>query len=308
VEALVRNPETGGGGGLDGKTFISDLERIGFSGWVPPGHFDSQVGVWVTDDRVEASFPESGVDLFNALDQHSFWFDHRNSVISDVLQREVPPGQLLLEVGSGSGVVIDFVRRFTDRPVVSVEPVPEGAATVACRGVGVSFCGDLHSVGFPDGSIPAVGAFDVVEHLDDPLAFLAECRRILSPDGVLLVTVPAFQWLWSEHDSWNGHVQRFTRSGLRALLAEAGFEPLTQTYFFLPLLVPAIVDRLLLARFRNSADDSEIESHIEGALAPSSSIVDWLLRFVLRGERKLLRRFRLPFGTSILMTARRTSG
>jgi SAM-dependent methyltransferase len=147
-----------------------------------------------------------------------------------------------------------------------------------------------------------------VEHLDDPLAFLAECRRILAPDGVLLVTVPAFQWLWSEHDIWNGHVQRFTRSGLRALLAEAGFEPLTQTYFFLPLLVPAIVDRLLLARFRNTADDSEIESHIEGALAPSSSIVDWLLRFVLRGERKLLRRIRLPFGTSILMTARRTSG
>lgn len=289
---------------MDRNAFLSALDRIGLRGWVPPGHFDQRSGVWITDGRVEASFPESGVDLFNTVDQQSFWFDHRNRVIVGALEREVPTGLPLVEVGSGSGVVVDYVRRTTDRPVASVEPIFAGAATVARRGVELSFCGDLQSVAFPDRCLPAIGVFDVIEHLEDPVTLLAECRRVLEADGRLLITVPAYQWLWSDHDVWNDHVQRFSRASLAVLLRETGFEPVSQTYIFLPLLPPAVIDRVVLARMRRSRTDADIEAHLEGTLAPSSPTVDGILRRVLDVERRLLEHVRIPFGTSILTTAR----
>jgi SAM-dependent methyltransferase len=285
--------------------FLEELEGLGVPGWTPTGRFDSDVGVWVTESAVDSSFPESGVDVFNAVDQHSFWFAHRNEVIADVLEREVPTGRPFLEVGSGSGVVVDYLRRHTNRPVASVEPIPAGALAVARRGVRLSFCGDLASLELPPKSLSAVGAFDVVEHLDDPRTFLQECLRVMKDDGRLVLTVPAYPWLWSRFDVWNGHVQRFTLSGLSRLLEEEGFEPITRTYLFSTLLPPAIVTRLILEKLRRKPQsEHEIETHLEEALSPTSPILARSLRGIHRLERVLLRRVRLPFGTSVLMTAK----
>jgi len=290
---------------LTEKLFLDELRNMGIEGWAPSGHFDLDASVWVTEEAVDNSFPESGVDVFSIVDQSSFWFDHRNEVIADVLRREVPEGVPFVEVGSGSGVVVDYLRRITNRPVASVEPIFAGASAVARRGVRLSFCGDLASLNLPAKSIQAMGAFDVVEHLDDPQAFLRECLRVMKDDARLILTVPAYPWLWSQFDVWNGHVQRFTIRSLSRLLQGVGFQPVTRTHLFAVLLPPAIVSRLIVERLRRKPRSAhDIETHLEGSLAPSSKIVSESLRRIHRVERALIRLVRIPFGTSILMTAK----
>ena len=284
--------------------FLEELGRLGLADWRPPGQFDPDAGVWVTETEAQVSFPESGVNVFSSVDLDSFWFDHRNEVIADLLSAEVPSDLTFVEVGSGSGVVVDYLRRTSTRPVASVEPLPAGAIAVAKRGVPLSFCGDLASLDLPTNSIPALGAFDVVEHLDQPELLLEECRRVMKNDGRLILTVPAYPWLWSDHDVWNGHVQRFTLTSFTRLLEESGFEVVKGTYLFLPLLLPAVVSRLVVERLRRRRSDEEIENQMEGALAPSSPIVDRLLRLIHAVERVMVRRGKVPFGTSILVAAR----
>jgi SAM-dependent methyltransferase len=284
--------------------FLEELGRLEVADWKPPGQFDPDAGVWVTETEAQVSFPESGVNVFSSVDLDSFWFDHRNEVIADLLSADVPPELTFVEVGSGSGVVVDYLRRTSSRPIASVEPIPAGAIAVARRGVHLSFCGDLASLDLPTNSIPALGAFDVVEHLDQPELLLEECRRVLKKDGRLILTVPAYPWLWSEHDVWNGHVQRFTLSTLTRLLDESGFEVVKGTYLFLPLLLPAMVSRLVVEKLRRRRSDGQIESHMEGALAPRSPIVHRILRLIHAVERIWVRRVKVPFGTSILVAAR----
>jgi SAM-dependent methyltransferase len=256
----------------------------------------------VADSSVATSFPEGGVTIFESVDDRSFWFDHRNWAICHYLER-LPVGPFL-EVGSGSGVVVEHIQRSTGRPVVSVEPVLTGAVAVARRGVSLSFCGTLETVNFPESSFPAVGAFDVIEHLDDPQAFLGECRRILQKGGRLLVTVPAYQWLWSDFDEWNGHVQRFNLSTLSSLLHQGGFIVEKQTHLFAPLVIPAALSRKVLVSFRKPRTRNELEGAVEHALAPTSKLVDISLRAIHRLERAVIRTAQVPFGTSILAVAR----
>ncbi len=90
---------------------------------------------------------------------------------------------------------------------------------------------------FDDGSFDLLLATDVIEHLDDDVAALAELRRVAAPGARLLVTVPAYRWLWGPHDEAHHHKRRYTLTRLRSSLAAGGWRPLTATYF-ITLLLP----------------------------------------------------------------------
>ncbi|MDH3308650.1 MAG: class I SAM-dependent methyltransferase [Acidimicrobiia bacterium] len=279
------------------------LKEAGLEGWTPPGTYDDERGVWFTDDTVDNSFPEDGIERFGRVDDHSFWFAHRNGVILDQLERLTGRHNLFVDIGSGSGVVARYLNA-AGYPVMTVEPHPAGALYAARRGTVASFCGDLASVRLPDASVRAAGAFDVVEHIEDPSSLLAEVRRVLTPDGTLLLTVPSYQWLWSDFDEWNGHVERFTQRRLAEVLAASGFRLTEHSYFFSPLVAPAYVKRVVGRRFGKARSPDEVGEDVEATLDPSSRIINRAIRSVLAGERRLMRRIRIPFGTSLLGVAR----
>ena len=276
---------------------------VGDHDWAPTGTFDTKRQLWVTDPEVLNRFPDSGVELFHAVDDESFWFAHRNTVIATLLDR-FGNGTVMLEVGSGSGVVAaELTERGYD--VAAVEPIATGAQMAAERGVRLSVCGDLQSLHLPDGSIPNVGLFDVIEHLDEPERLLGECRRILEPDGKIFITVPAHQWLWSYFDEWNGHRYRYSRSSLIEQLGRAGFETLWCSYFFLPLILPALLRRLRSAI--GSAPADQVEDRLVYELAPPA-LLDRTLRLVLAPERVAIGRARIPTGTSVVFVGRPGEG
>jgi hypothetical protein len=148
---------------------------------------------------------------------------------------------------------------------------------------------------------------DTLEHIAGEGQVLAECRRVMRPGGSLLVTVPAFQALWSRNDVINLHQRRYTAGGLRNRLVESGLLPLRASYahFF---IFPAAVARILLRRGRfepELASPHLDEDAYQVEMEPASPLVNRLLGGVGRLEAALLRYVSLPWGTSVIALAAR---
>ncbi len=269
-------------------------------GWSPPGSFDETVGVFLGDSREVASFPEEGIDLFGDVDDESFWFEHRSKIILELTARYAGTPSTVLEVGSGSGTVAASLALAGHR-VMAVEPNVGGAARARKRGVPVAFEGTLSEARLSTASFDVVGLFDVIEHLDRWKRVLEEAHRVLRPSGHLLVTVPAYQWLWSEHDDWNEHKRRYSVARLEADLLAAGFTVERSGPFFAPLVPPAILRHLAYKAGRRSSGGHE--ERLRAQLQPSP-VINGALSRMLGLERWLMDRMALPFGTSLFAVAK----
>src|SRR5437660_4662019 len=178
-------------------------------------------GYWTAPSTEPVSYPAEDSDVCFGIEETSFWFAHRNRVITAVAER-FPPRDAMVDVGGGNGFV---AKALADRghDVVLVEPSPDGAAHAVSRGVRHVVRGTLAAARFHAGTFGAAGLFDVVEHIDDAVAFLRSLRPLLTSDAPVYVTVPAYQSLWSVDDDAAGHFRRYRRGTLRAAFAAAGF-------------------------------------------------------------------------------------
>ena len=248
------------------------------------------------------SYPAEGNEVCYAVEEKSFWFRHRNDCILALLRR-FPPGGELLDVGGGNGFVALHLQA-NDFPVALLEP-GSGAERARERGVRNVIQSDLEHAELDEGSVPAVGLFDVVEHIQDDRVFLEDLHRLLLPHGRLYLTVPAFGWLWSREDEDAGHFRRYSGNKLRSLLGGAGFQLdyLTALFFWLP---PAIGLFRTLPRL--------LRSPAMGGLSPERLQRDHqppfffspLLDLLSRQEQGIIRKGgALPFGSSWMAVATR---
>lgn len=229
------------------------------------------------------------------LEDHHWWFVARRRLVLQELARHGgrEPGPIL-DVGCGTGGMLVHLAHFGN--ALGVDPFPEAAD--ACRIRNVPFVlGSGTELPFRDATFGAALALDVIEHVDDHAGILREMRRVLRPGGLALITVPAYQFLWSRHDELNHHQRRYRRRGLRTVVSEAGFEIVKLSYYN-TLLFPAAVLRKALMRF--SREDGPA-SHLDEVPGPVNAV----LRSILIGERPLVQRWNMPFGASLICAARR---
>jgi SAM-dependent methyltransferase len=200
----------------------------------------------------------------------------------------------LVDVGSGTGALLRMFEALAVRAVgVESDPVP--LAISRERGLDVRE-GNAGQLPFEDGSVDVLTAFDVIEHVPDDVAAVAEFRRVLRPGAVAIVSVPAYMWLWSGHDVIHGHQRRYTKTRLQATLSRAGFEVTSAGYFNSFLLPLAVAQRLSLRLLRGRA---------ESDLKPVAPRLNATLLRVLSAEEPGLLRGGFPAGLSVFATARR---
>ena len=210
-------------------------------GWLIEDRADRTDGVWVSRGvrSVTAFSDEQQVEI-NDLADSSWWYQVRNSLLVRYIHRYGLSGAMW-DVGSGTGIVSQVLRD-SGFQVVALEPAVGGAVSAAARGL-PSVASTLEDLRLPERSISAIGLFDVVEHLGEPEALIAECCRVLAPSGQLYVTVPAHAWLWSQADTLAQHQRRYTRQSLRALLENSGFEIQDCSYRLASLVAPLAIAR-----------------------------------------------------------------
>jgi len=187
--------------------------------------------------------------------------------------------------------------------VVAVEPLRAGAEASARLGV-TSFCGTLQDLQLPDACLPAIGMFDVLEHLEHPEELLKEAHRVLQPEGILVVTVPALKWLWGDEDDVTGHFRRYRKGSLDATASATAFRPLTSQYLFASLVPAAALLRALPYSLGRRKPEVEVLAKMKrqlNTLAP----IDRGMRWLLRAEKAVARATPLPVGLSIVATFRR---
>lgn len=246
--------------------------------------------------------------LFDEMAQvqaNHWWFQGRRAVVHQALRRWLPedPARTVLDVGCGTGSMLPMLQAFGK--VEGLE-ASEHAVAACRRQLGDAVT--VHTGMLPDG-VPAgrrydvVSAFDVLEHIPDAALqpALGALRAALRPGGLFVCTVPAFRFLWSEHDTVHQHQRRYTDALLRAQLGEAGFDVQWSSYFntllFPPIAAARLLGKLLPARRHGGSD-----------LQASGALANAVLGAVFGAERHLVGRVPLPVGVSLLAVARPRAG
>jgi len=258
-------------------------------------------GRWMARSATEVSYPEDGHASNFEVEDTSFWFQHRNRLITSLVEK-YSPAKLLFDIGGGNGCVSAALQR-SGHPTVLVEPGPAGIRNAHERGISTLVQATLEDAGFLPNSMAAAGAFDVVEHIEDDVGFVRSIAQLLEPGGHFFVTVPAFQLLWSSEDVASGHHRRYTRTQLRNLFENAGLEPVFDSYIFWPLppivlLTRSIPSRLNLRTSRET--DTVAREHGAGGSSGAS-----LMKRLLGPEVKRVAQGKtMPVGSSIIAVAR----
>jgi SAM-dependent methyltransferase len=228
-------------------------------------------------------------------DDH-WWYRGRRRVIREaLLALNLPPGIEILDAGCGSGRNMVELTEFGEVTGLELAEASVEAARERC--VGEVVAGSVDDMPFADDSFDLAVSLDVIEHLPDEHRSLSEMRRVVKPGGTLLVTVPAYKWLWSDHDVVNHHYRRYTRAMLEQAAAQAGWETFSTTHFNGLLLPAAIAARGAMRLRRNKHPVSDLE-RTPGSLNP---MLEWPLRIEARmiGAGR-----RIPAGLSLMAVFR----
>jgi SAM-dependent methyltransferase len=232
--------------------------------------------------------PEYAAAYRNLYERH-WWWRARELMLLDEIGRHQPATgwRRILDVGCGDGLFFDRLARFGD--VWGVESdatlVPADSRHRARIHVGPFDAGFM-----PGRRFDLVLMLDVLEHLADPVGALRKAAGLLEPDGRILITVPAFQVLWTSHDDLNRHFVRYRRHTLTAVAEHARLRILSQRYFF-HWLFPVKLGFRALERLGSRAH------------APASvpgPLLNRLLLRLSRLEQATVGRLSLPFGSSLL--------
>lgn len=234
-------------------------------------------------------------------ERNHWWFVVREKIIRQQLHASLPVKRHLkiLNAGVATGRSSEMLQQYGE--VTSVEK--DHDTCVFLRGnlqLDVVEC-SLESLPFDDNTFDVVCVFDVIEHIEQQEQAVAELYRVCKKEGLIYCTVPAFSFLWSSHDEVNHHKRRYTKKSINNVVEEK-FVVEYSTYFNFLLFVPIYLSRVI---FRRRAPSRKIVSDFEYNKLLNGGFFSFFFRAIFSIELLLLRFFRLPFGVSILLRAKK---
>jgi len=252
--------------------------------------------------KVADGFKASYFAELAPLEAKNFWFRVRNRLIIWALGKYCRGFQSLLEIGCGTGYVLSGIANaYPGAQLYGSEIFPAGLEFAAARQPSIAFMQmDARAIPYFE-EFEVIGAFDVLEHIEEDTKVLAEMHQALKPNGVLFLTVPQHAWLWSSVDDYACHVQRYEARPLHMKIEAAGFEILRSTSFVSSLLPLMFVSRLQ-KRAPSKATD-RVDAVAELNISPW---LNSLFEKILGVDLALIRAgIDLPLGGSRLIVAKK---
>jgi len=242
-------------------------------------------------------------EQFAALEENHFWFKGRRTIFFDLIGRTLKssapdPDRQILEVGCGAGGMLGPLSELGE--VTGIDISHEYMRFCRQRGHQQVVTGSGYELPFKENSFDMVALFDVIEHIPDDQKVLEEVRRVLKPGGQVFISVPAYQFMFSQNDRVAHHLRRYTANRLNAVLARAGLQSRKTTYFntfLFPLILPAVLVLKLKEKLFGLPEGLTNLSH--EFKEPVNGIFGW----IMSSERWLLRHIEFPFGHSLIAMA-----
>lgn len=234
------------------------------------------------------------------LEKENWWFKARRDLIFQILnEHNIGKDKKILDYGCGSGFLVG---QFQDKGYdargvdVSKEAIEFGTQ----KGIRNLSVANGINTNFPDSNFDLILAMDVVEHTEEDNLAVKELERLLKPGGHLIITVPAYQWMWGVQDEVAHHFRRYTMSSMLNLIkAHTPLSVLKKTYFNTFLFPPAALVRIVSKWFNIKKRESDFDIN--------NNYLNKIFYFIFRTETKLLRWFNFPFGVSILLVLKKNA-
>jgi len=261
-------------------------------------------GIWYSPETQNIFYPLDGNENCFAIEDGSFWFRHRNNCILSIL-KSYPPidNGTIFDMGGGNGFV-SLALANAGFDVVLVEPGKVGTSNAKKMGLKNVICATAEKAKFKQNSLPAVGLFDVIEHIEDDVSFLQSIRRQMKTNGYLYTTVPSFPFLWSEEDVFAGHFRRYTLANMIKVLNSSGFDVVFSSYIFRFLPIPIFLLRSLPYKIGRSKKKRKL-TNISHDHAMKGGLISIVLNAILKSEiDNLNHRKTMLFGGSCLVVAK----
>lgn len=213
--------------------------------------------------------------------QDNWWFKARKEIVHNIIDKYIQGNNNnILEVGAGYGIMTEMLKEYGT--VTAIEPYPDAAQYLKQQGYKVHQC-TLDKFKTKE-KYDIVAMFDVLEHVENDHKAANKMKGRLKHKGLLIVTVPAYTFLWSKHDEINNHYRRYNIKNFNRKIKRA-------TYFNTLLFPLALLDKLWFAKNKQST-----------ALNPSK-VINTILYNIFKLEKYILKYFNLPYGVSILLIA-----
>lgn len=235
-------------------------------------------------------------ETLHRIEAGHWWYRTRRAIVHDIINAnfEKPSNLQLADIGCGTGTLTKELEQYGT--CLGIDTAQKAIDYCNTRGVVNLRLGSAEATGCPTNSMDVVLCLDVLEHLDDDMLGIEEIKRILKPNGIGIIFVPAFMFLWGVTDELGQHRRRYRLPEIADKFTDAQFTIQKKSYFN-TLLFPLIALVRVSVRLLRISIKSEAET--------GTGIVNALLYRVFTFERILLRHMQFPFGVSIMLVVKK---
>lgn len=268
-------------------------------------------GVWFpkdSEEKVSTAFSDDTSALNYMVEDASWWFSYRMENLLVLAEKYFDKDTLIVDIGGGNGYSCKIFQQNNYKTLL-IEPSVGGCLNAAKRGLKEVVCDVVTDDSILDNSLCQVVLLDVLEHIEDDKSMLKLLHKKLTPNGKIILTVPAFNALWSSEDDGAGHFRRYTHKQILRLFKEVGFSVNYSTYMFDFLILPVYFIRHLgekvgLIKPVNQRTKEEEKKLKEKEFVAPKGIVGAVLNFFEKLETNRIKKGRSSWiGTSVVVVA-----
>ena len=241
---------------------------------------------------------DTAIEKMSSIEDENWWHEGRRKILCDIIRdiRGERKDLKILDVGCGpGGTTVSFLEFGT---VVGTDFSASALKIASQKGIKNVLKSNLLNPPFKNEIFDVITTLDVIEHINEDVEVLKKLQKLLKSDGCLIITVPAFQFLWSEHDVAVSHVRRYNISTLAKILHNSGFK-IVRISYFVSFLFP------LVAMYRILKKTNVDKENPKPNMVKFPYIINKILEKIMKLENRLLKKINFPFGTSIICIAKK---